>query len=62
MRFLKLFRLPAALVLALGIALHLTVADNSGALRAIFYATPWPVMGAGWLILSLALHKLRALI
>jgi endonuclease/exonuclease/phosphatase (EEP) superfamily protein YafD len=60
MRFLKLLRLPAALVLAVGLVLRLTVADNSGPLRAVFYATPLPVMAAGWLILSLFFDKRRA--
>jgi endonuclease/exonuclease/phosphatase (EEP) superfamily protein YafD len=53
MRFLKLLRLPAALALSVGLLLHLTVADNSGVLRAVFYATPLPVMAAGWMILAL---------
>jgi endonuclease/exonuclease/phosphatase (EEP) superfamily protein YafD len=60
MRFLKLLRLPSALALLVGLVLHLTVADNAGVLRAVFYGTPLPVMAAGWLILSLAFDKQRA--
>jgi endonuclease/exonuclease/phosphatase (EEP) superfamily protein YafD len=53
MRYARLLRLSATLLLALGLALHLTLADRSGLLRAVFYALPWPAMAAGWLVASL---------
>jgi endonuclease/exonuclease/phosphatase family metal-dependent hydrolase len=53
MRYARLLRLLATLVLAFGLVLHLTVADRSGVLRAVFYALPWPVLAVGWLVMSL---------
>ena len=53
MRFLKPLRLLATFAIALGLVLHLTIADRSGILRAVFYGLPWPVLAMAWLALAL---------
>lgn len=59
MSFARFLRLLATPVLALGLLLHLTVADACGVLRAVYYATPWPVMAAGWLVMAFVWQKRR---
>src|SRR6476620_7839835 len=48
MKLLKLLRMLGTCVLAFAFLLRLTLADASGILRAVYYATPWPVLAAGW--------------
>jgi endonuclease/exonuclease/phosphatase (EEP) superfamily protein YafD len=61
MSFAGLLRLLATPVLTLGLVLHLSVADACGVLRAVFYALPWPVLAAGWLIMAFAWKRRRSI-
>jgi endonuclease/exonuclease/phosphatase family metal-dependent hydrolase len=49
MRLERIIRVAGLAVLLLGTVLRVTVADNCGVLRAVYYATPLPVLAAGWL-------------
>src|SRR4051812_41426830 len=60
MKFLKLLRLLGTSALAVTFLLRLTVGDASGILRAVYYATPWPLLATGWAAMTLAWWKKSA--